>query len=365
MLLQPTEIDTQPAYVDSRRVGSVDGKTSSDSRISTSAAALCRARSSSTGSEPMLWVPKTTSTQGACLTISPRSFCARQPPTAICMPGCFVLDRAQVAEVAVEAVVGVLPDRAGVEHDDVGRVGVGGPHVAGVLQQAGDALGVVHVHLAAVGAHVVGAGGCVASTAVVMTVDQGNPGPAAAAGVRRRRAPVPAGAGRVGAGARAQVASFRTVVGLDLVDVHRRAASPSGSASTYRVGLRVSSGSRTPAPSRTATALATVASATSAGAPDSSRSGSGSRRRRARRRTAPRRRPVPIQAGHRPVEGARRAPTGPAAASDPPGGAPVPEAACRIAVSHTAHAGHPFQHRTVPVLPLRDHSRCDPIQPRP
>ena len=88
VLLQPTEIDTQPAYVDSRRVGSVDGKTSSDSRISTSAAALCRARSSSTGSEPMLWVPKTTSTQGALRTISPRSFWARQPPTAICMPGC-------------------------------------------------------------------------------------------------------------------------------------------------------------------------------------------------------------------------------------------------------------------------------------
>ena len=51
-------------------------------------AALCRARSSSAGSEPMLWVPKTTSTQGARRTISPRSFWARQPPTAICMPGC-------------------------------------------------------------------------------------------------------------------------------------------------------------------------------------------------------------------------------------------------------------------------------------
>ena len=33
------------------------------------------------------WVPKTTSTHGARRTISPRSFCARQPPTAICMPG--------------------------------------------------------------------------------------------------------------------------------------------------------------------------------------------------------------------------------------------------------------------------------------
>ena len=34
----------------------------------------------------MLWVPKTTSTQGAFWVIVARS-CARQPPTAICMPG--------------------------------------------------------------------------------------------------------------------------------------------------------------------------------------------------------------------------------------------------------------------------------------
>ncbi len=87
VLLQPTLIETQAAYGDSRRVGSVEGKTSSDSRISTCASSLCRARSSSTGSDPMLWVPKTTSTHGARRVISPRSFCARQPPTAICMPG--------------------------------------------------------------------------------------------------------------------------------------------------------------------------------------------------------------------------------------------------------------------------------------
>ena len=65
VLLQPTEIDTQAAYADSRLVGSVEGNTSSDSRISTWASSCTRARSSSTGSEPMLWVPNTTSTQGA------------------------------------------------------------------------------------------------------------------------------------------------------------------------------------------------------------------------------------------------------------------------------------------------------------
>ncbi len=87
VLLQPTLIDTHAAYADSRLVGSVDGKTSSDSLISTCACSCTRARSSSAGSDPMLFVPNTTSTHGARRVISPRSFCARQPPTAICMPG--------------------------------------------------------------------------------------------------------------------------------------------------------------------------------------------------------------------------------------------------------------------------------------
>lgn len=34
----------------------------------------------------MLWVPNTTSTHGALATMVSRSFWARQPPTAICMP---------------------------------------------------------------------------------------------------------------------------------------------------------------------------------------------------------------------------------------------------------------------------------------
>ena len=68
-----------------------------------------------------------------------------------------LLARRQVAEVAVELVVGVLPDRAGVEHDDVGVGTVGGAPVSGGLQQPGQPLGVVHVHLAAVGADLIGA----------------------------------------------------------------------------------------------------------------------------------------------------------------------------------------------------------------
>ena len=68
--------------------------------------------------------------------------------------GTLRLQRLEPPEVAVELVVGVLADAAGVEHDDVGRLEiVGGLHAVG-REQPGDALGVVLVHLAAVGAHV-------------------------------------------------------------------------------------------------------------------------------------------------------------------------------------------------------------------
>ncbi len=80
--------------------------------------------------------------------------------------GVLGLRRSQLAEVAVELVVGILPHRAGVEHDDVGglRARLRGQavdvDVAGRLEQAGKPLGVVHVHLATVRADVVGPGGC-------------------------------------------------------------------------------------------------------------------------------------------------------------------------------------------------------------
>ena len=65
------------------------------------------------------------------------------------------LHRREVAEVAVELVVGVLAHRAGVEHDDVGLLAGGRGGVPRVLQQAGEPLGVVDVHLAPVGADLV------------------------------------------------------------------------------------------------------------------------------------------------------------------------------------------------------------------
>ena len=67
-----------------------------------------------------LCVPITTSTWPAFCRTSSRSFCARHPETddlpvvALRLPGL------ELAEVAVEPVVGVLPDAARVEHDDVG-----------------------------------------------------------------------------------------------------------------------------------------------------------------------------------------------------------------------------------------------------
>ena len=64
----------------------------------------------------------------------------------------------EVAEGAVELVVGVLAHGAGVDDDDIG-VALGRADVAGGLERAAQPLGVVHVHLAAEGAHLVGARG--------------------------------------------------------------------------------------------------------------------------------------------------------------------------------------------------------------
>src|SRR4030095_3329755 len=63
-----------------------------------------------------------------------------------------LLQRPQVPEVAVEAVVGVLADRARVEHDDARVRGLLGCHVAVGGEQTGDPLGGVLRQLASHGA---------------------------------------------------------------------------------------------------------------------------------------------------------------------------------------------------------------------
>ena len=128
----------------------------SDSRISTCASCCERARSSSAGSEPMLWVPKTTSTHGALSVIVVAVLLRQAAADGDLHVGVGGLERRQVPEVAVELVVGVLAHRAGVEHDHVGLRAGGRGDVPRVLQQPGQALGVVDVHLAPVGADLVG-----------------------------------------------------------------------------------------------------------------------------------------------------------------------------------------------------------------
>ena len=63
------------------------------------------------------------------------------------------LPRLQVAEVAVQLVVRVLADAARVQHHDVGVVEIVRGDEAVGLEEPGDALGVVLVHLAPEGAH--------------------------------------------------------------------------------------------------------------------------------------------------------------------------------------------------------------------
>src|SRR6188508_1931194 len=137
VLLQPTLIETQAAYGESRRVGRLDGKVSNASLISTCASCRTRARSRSTGNEPMLWVPNTTSTDG---NLHPRS----------CLLG-----GQQVAEAAIKAVVGVLAYRAGVEDHYVRQRIFGYLTVARLLQQPSEPLGVVYVHLAPIRANLI------------------------------------------------------------------------------------------------------------------------------------------------------------------------------------------------------------------
>ena len=69
-------------------------------------------------------------------------------------PGLARLQRPQLAELGEHLVLGLLADRTGVDEDEIGvRLAVG-ELVAMLAKQAGDPLGVVLVHLTAVGNHV-------------------------------------------------------------------------------------------------------------------------------------------------------------------------------------------------------------------
>lgn len=71
--------------------------------------------------------------------------------------GVRLLVRGELAEVAVQLVVRVLADRTRVEDDKI-RIGSGlRLRIPGVLEQTGQSLGIVDVHLTAVRPHLVGA----------------------------------------------------------------------------------------------------------------------------------------------------------------------------------------------------------------
>ena len=90
VLLQPTEIDTQPAYTESRLVGRVEGKTSRDSRISSCGLVVVRGRApAGPAGSRCCGCRRPRRPRGPCFRMVSRSFWARQPPTAICMSGRF------------------------------------------------------------------------------------------------------------------------------------------------------------------------------------------------------------------------------------------------------------------------------------
>ena len=106
------------------------------------------------GVSARLWVPNTTSTWPARVDDQLAVLLGQAPADRDLEVGPVGLERFEPPEVAVELVVGVLADAAGVEHHDVGRLEVVGRLHALGREQPGDALGVVLVHLAPVGAHV-------------------------------------------------------------------------------------------------------------------------------------------------------------------------------------------------------------------
>ncbi len=70
----------------------------------------------------MLWVPQTASTQGARAWINWPVLLSQTAPYGDLQLRAAALEDLEVAEMAVQLVVGVLPDTAGVEHDHVGVV---------------------------------------------------------------------------------------------------------------------------------------------------------------------------------------------------------------------------------------------------
>ena len=61
----------------------------------------------------------------------------------------------QLTQSAVQLVVGILANGAGIEHDEVGVIPLS-LRVTGSFEQTGDSLTIVNIHLAAEGANLIG-----------------------------------------------------------------------------------------------------------------------------------------------------------------------------------------------------------------
>ena len=87
----------------------------------------------------------------------------------------FTLAAREDAEVAIQLVVSVLSNRARVDDDDI-WMPVRRLHVPRGLERSAETLGIVHVHLASVGAHFISAG-CLERGGHVTILIQRNTGP--------------------------------------------------------------------------------------------------------------------------------------------------------------------------------------------
>ena len=122
VLLHPTEIETQPAYALSRLVGRVDGKVSSDSRISISRALVVAGALEEDGEGADVVRPEDDVDPRRSLDDGAAVLLRETAADGDLHVGVAQLGRPQLPEVAVELVVGVLAHGAGVEDDDVGRL---------------------------------------------------------------------------------------------------------------------------------------------------------------------------------------------------------------------------------------------------
>ena len=151
-LSQPIWIVIQAEWSTSRRAGNADGYSSCSSRISTTGPLRAGPREQLGRVSKVVGTEHDVDVRGA-LAHEIAILLREAPANRDLQLRSALLELLEPAEMAVELVVGVLPDAARVQHDNVGRFEIVGRFHAVGDQETGDPLGVVLVHLAAVRAH--------------------------------------------------------------------------------------------------------------------------------------------------------------------------------------------------------------------